>query len=96
MPTTLIRRSPARVLFLQHVAAHGPVTKVHPTGPIPSVDSILDMERAGLITIRDVHPHQTKRGTTAHTLEFTITDVGRAWLAEHASEVAPAPAAPCA
>lgn len=78
----LIRRTRARVLFLKHIAANGPTTHVPFDGPTPSVDSILKLKRAGLITTRDVNPRTNKRGNRTHSIEFTVTEAGRAWLAE--------------
>lgn len=80
MPET-IRKNTARVRFMEYLATHSPTTRIDMSGPTPSVPSILRMERAGLFTTRSVNPHKTKRGATAHTMEFTITDAGRAWLA---------------
>ncbi|GAB1340901.1 hypothetical protein MASR1M101_00280 [Gemmatimonas sp.] len=76
-----IRRTASRVAFMEYLAAHSPTTKVGESGKMPTVPAIIAMEHAGLFTTRGVDPRPTKHGFTSHTMEFTITDKGRAWLA---------------
>jgi len=77
MPTT-VRRTRERLALLHLIAESGPLTQF-PT--LTRVDSLMAMQRAGLLTSRGVDERVSNGGRRETTLEFSITAAGRTWLA---------------